>query len=306
MFDFDDMEQMITEGSISRWKDPEQRKQFMTKLQKDGIVTNYEAETITHTGRNKHLLFSVTLDGDKISGMVMDITEQKMAEIKILEYQKRLKDLMQELTIAEENVRKQIATDLHDHVGQMLTSMRMQMVSITELEENSDLKTQMSGISQGLLNASQATRAAIFDLSPPQLNEIGLFAAVHDWVKEQIEYKHDIDTSITGEVKNIQMDENTRYMAFRCIKELANNVVKHARANNLIVIFNVRDTILEITVQDDGIGFQANHDLLKLKRKSIGLFFIQERLLNMGGEMKISTGENQGTSITLTIPIKNL
>jgi signal transduction histidine kinase len=297
---------MIAEGSISRWKDPKKRKQFLTKLQKDGVVTNYEAETITHTGRNKHLLFSVTLDADEMSGMVMDITEQKMAEAKILEYQKRLRDLMQEITIAEENVRKQIATDLHDHVGQMLTSMRMQMVRIIELVENPDLKTQMNGISQGLLNASQATRAAIFDLSPPQLNEIGLFAAVHDWVKEQIEYKHDIDTSISGEVENIQMDEDIRYMTFRCIKELANNVVKHARANNLNLIFKVRDSKLEVTVQDDGVGFKVHPDLLKLKRNSLGLFSIQERLLNMGGKMTINTGDNQGTSITLTIPIKNL
>jgi signal transduction histidine kinase len=188
----------------------------------------------------------------------------------------------------------------------MLTSMRMQMVRIIELEENPDLKTQMNGISQGLLNASQATRAAIFDLSPPQLNEIGLFAAVHDWVKEQIEGKHDIVASITGEVENIQMDEDIRYMTFRCIKELANNVVKHARANNLNVIFKVRDSKLEVTVQDDGVGFKVHPDLLKLKRNSLGLFSIQERLLNMGGKMTINTGDNQGTSITLTIPIKNL
>ncbi len=123
MFDFDNAEQMLAEGSLARWKEPKQREKLMNKLEKYGAVTNFEAETITNTDRYIHVLFSVKLQGDNILGMVMDITERKVAEEAIFKYQRRLKDLAHELTIAEEVIRKQIAVDLHDHVGQLLASM---------------------------------------------------------------------------------------------------------------------------------------------------------------------------------------
>jgi signal transduction histidine kinase len=202
------------------------------------------------------------------------VTDQKKAEREIMEYQQRLQRLAQELTVTEEKVRKQIAVDLHDHVGQLLSSVRMQMSRIIDLEDNAEITVRMKNISQALLKAIQSTRAAIFDLSPPQLNEIGLYAAVHDWTVEQIEQKHKIITTIVGEDEDFDLEENTRFLLFRSIKELAINTIKHAGADRLNITFKIINKELEITVEDDGVGFNYNQDLLKLKSKSLGLFSI--------------------------------
>ncbi len=305
MYDFDNAEQMLAKGSIVRWKDPKKREQLIIELQKYGDVTNFEAETITHTGRPIHVLFSVKLTSNNIIGMVMDITERKFAEESTLKYQRRLKDLAHELTVTEEVVRKQIAVDLHYHVGQLLASIRIQMSKISKIEENPEIIDRVENISQALRSAIQATRDAIFNLSPPQLNEIGLYPAVHDWMKEQIEFKHHIITSISGEDENLSIDENTRYLLFRSIRELLHNVVKHAQATKLDVNFCINNGSLEITVRDNGRGFHYNPDLLRLKSDSYGLFSIYERLSDMDGSLVVNSIIGKGSNVKLTIPIKD-
>ncbi len=85
MFDFDSPEQMIAEGALPRWKDPSERDRLMAELDKQGFVTNFETETITHKGRQIHVIFSAKRIGDDIVGMVMDISDRKQGEIELAE-----------------------------------------------------------------------------------------------------------------------------------------------------------------------------------------------------------------------------
>jgi len=236
-------------------------------------------------------------------GLSINITEQKQAEIQVEQYQKRLKDLALELTIAEEKVRKQIAGDLHDNVGQLLSSSRMQLTRILDLEENPEIEIRIKNISQALLKSIQATREAIFNLSPPQLSDIGLYAAVHDWMKAQVEQKYNMNTSTSGEQQKFFLGENTGLLIFRSIRELILNVIKHAGANNLNVDFKKKGDTLEITVEDDGAGFNYNPDLIRQKSNSYGLFSIQERLSDLQGSLTIDSVINKGTKATLSLPL---
>ena len=237
--------------------------------------------------------------------VVNDITERKFAEQSILKYQRRLKDLAHKITITEEAIRKQVAVDLHDNVGQLLASIRIQLSKINKVEENPVIKDRIENISQTMRGAIQATRDAIFNLSPPQLNEIGLYPAVHDWMKEQIEFKHGIVTSISGEDENLTIDVDTRYLLFRSIRELMHNVVKHSQATKLDVNFCKNNGSLEITVRDNGRGFDYNPDQLRLKSDSYGLFSINERLNDLDGSMVVNSIIGKGSNIKLTIPLKD-
>jgi len=84
MYDFDSPESMMAQETLSRWTDLKLREQMLDKLQKQGSITNFEAEAITHIGRHIHVLFSVKLLGDTIFGMVMDVTDRKQSEEKLL------------------------------------------------------------------------------------------------------------------------------------------------------------------------------------------------------------------------------
>jgi len=238
-------------------------------------------------------------------GMSINITEQKQAELNILKYQKRLKDLAIDLTLTEEKMRKQMAIDLHDDVGQLLSASRMQISAINYEAGVSEFKKKINSISQGLLLAIQSTRSVIFNLSPPQINEIGLYAAVHDWMKEQIENKHGIKTKLTGVNERYPMSENTRLLIFRSLRELMINVVKHAKAKHLNININFKSNkrLMEINVSDDGVGFDENLILKKLKKQAYGLFSIQERMSDLGGSMTIDSKPGIGTKVILLIPL---
>jgi len=93
-------------------------------------------------------------------------------------------------------------------------------------------------------------------------------------------------------------------LLFRCVKELGNNVIKHSRAGELKVNFKSKDKVLEISVEDDGIGFEYTPEKHSSNRQSFGLFSIQERMSNMGGVMKIDSALNKGTVVKLTLPLK--
>ncbi len=179
------------------------------------------------------------------------------------------------------------------------------MARIRDLEGNPEIIDRIESISGALRTAIQATRDAIFNLSLPQLNELGLYAAVHDWMKEQIQLKYDITTSISGEDEKLHMDENTRFLLFRSIRELMMNVVKHARATQLNIEFRRNKGMLEITVRDDGIGFNYSPNLLRLKSNSYGLFSVQERISDLGGAMEVDSVSGKGTDVKLLIPLKD-
>ena len=231
-----------------------------------------------------------------------DISEQKKAENQILQYQQSLKDLAIELTYTEEKQRKQIATDLHDDVGQLLASARLQIAAVKPNMEKNDILGKMNDISQGLLKAIQATRNAIFELSPPQLNEIGLVAALSDWMEEEVEAKHGIETSLLGRDQIYAISEQVRYLLFRCVREMLINVIKHAKATQVSLNILDENEILYITVQDNGIGFDHRPDIVGIKHTGFGLFSIQERIKNIGGSMDVNTAPGKGTIITLNLP----
>lgn len=97
LYDFDTPEQMIAEGSLSRWKDLSKRELLMADLNTQGVVTNREAETVTHKGRHIHIIFSVKRVAEDIIGMVMDITDRKQAELELQKAYEEIKQLQSKL-----------------------------------------------------------------------------------------------------------------------------------------------------------------------------------------------------------------
>ena len=242
----------------------------------------------------------------RLFGCHIDIDDQKKAELTILNHKERLKDLAMELTLTEEKQRKQIATDLHDDVGQLLASSRLQLAAINNSMDMDKILYKTKSISKGMLEAIRAIRSAIFDLSSPQLNEIGLLAATSDWMEEQLEQKYGIKTAIEGD-KNLRVyDDNLRVLIFRSIRELLMNVIKHAKTKEVKVVFETFNNNMVISIEDFGVGFNYHPELLRLKNTGFGLFSVQERMVNIGGSMKIESILNKGTKIVLKLPIESL
>jgi len=97
MFGFDSPELLIDQGSLERWSNLKDRERMLAELHEHGGVSNFEAETVTHTGRHIHVLFSAKQLGDRISGMMMDISDRKQAEIELKEAYTEIEQLQIQL-----------------------------------------------------------------------------------------------------------------------------------------------------------------------------------------------------------------
>jgi signal transduction histidine kinase len=307
MFGFDSPEQMISKGSIERWDDSKDRERFLSELQQQGSVANFEAKTVTHDGRHIHVLLSSKLIGDNIFGMMMDITDRKLADEKLHEYQARLKALAARSAISEEQTRHVIATNLHDQVGQSLALARVQLASAIRIADNPELENQIEDISDNLLLALEDTQFLMLELSSPAIHGTSLAAAVSDWLDGQIGRRHGLKTEIIDNLpkdRSKSIDPNVRAILFRNIRELVINVVKHARADKICIRLEDRGSAIRIIVEDDGIGFDpAAVEKTKNKTGGFGLFSIEELMTDLGGSLRMVSKAGKGSTAILSAPL---
>jgi PAS domain S-box-containing protein len=253
-------------------------------------------------------IFKVGKEVSRVTGIVRDISERRQREQRLQKYQERLKALASQLTVAEEKERRRIATDLHDHVGHSLALARMQMGGILECESEMGRTVLVKDVSNIMKQTLQEVRSLIFDLSSPSMNEIGLGAAISEWMEERMAKRHGLETKFVdkiGDDRRKTMDPNVRALLFRNVRELLTNVVKHARASKVCLCLLEENNAVKIIIEDDGIGFDAS----KLETKSgqnggFGLFSIQERMTDLGGALEIKSKPGEGCRMVLVVPLE--
>jgi PAS domain S-box-containing protein len=233
-----------------------------------------------------------------------DITERKQSEERVRNYQDRLRALASELTLTEEQERKRIATELHDGAAQSLALARIQLVSARKTVEEPAARTKLDDLSQLLKESLQQIRDVLLDLSSPALSEIGLAAALSEWLEEHIGRRHGLRTSFDDRAGVAPLTEDVRAVLFRNVRELLINAVKHAEARMVSVRMESDGGTLQITVQDDGVGFDAGSGADRPSNEgAFGLFSVRERMADMGGSLEIVSAPGEGTRATLIAPL---
>jgi PAS domain S-box-containing protein len=237
-------------------------------------------------------------------GTAQDITQRKEAEEKLMLYQQQLRSLASELSLAEERLRRRIAAELHDHIAQNLAISKIKLESLAsdaESKQANSLKEVVDLISQTI----DATRMLTFEMSPPILYELGFEAAV-DWLARQTRQRFGLDVEFINDEKSKPLDIDIRVLLFQAVRELLVNIVKHAKAKKAIIYARAVDDSIQVTVEDDGIGFDvATLDHTKdFTKGGFGLFNIRERLDQIGGSVIIHSGQKKGSRFILTAPIE--
>jgi len=246
----------------------------------------------------------VNTEGETVLlGLSVNITDQKQAESKLQEYQEKLRALAAELTLSEERERRRIAVELHDHVAQSLSMARVQIASAMKAAADTELVARLDEVSQSLLQAVHDTRDIMYDLSSPSMDEFGLDAAISEWMDDRIASRHGLTTEfIADEMKN-PLDDDTRAIVFRSVRELLTNVVKHARATKVSVRMKVDADTVKVAVEDDGVGFRAPGAAgAESGEGGFGLFSIRERMADLGGGLEIESEPGRGCRAVLVIP----
>jgi len=286
------------------------RKKLKARLEREGRVRGFEA---TWKRPDKSTIFVRenarairARDGALLyyEGTVEDISEQKQAEEKIQSYQKQLRSLASELSMAEERERRRIATLLHDHIGQILAISRIKLGALLEQAKTSTFIENLEEIKEHVEQAIQYTRSLTFELSPPILYELGLESAI-EWLAEQTQEQHGIYCDHESDAEPKPVSDEVRIFLFTAVRELLVNVVKHAHAERIKITIRRLNGNISIHVADNGIGFNASKKELYVdENKGFGLFSIRERLHHLGGQMEIRSARGRGTRVLLLAPLE--
>lgn len=219
-------------------------------------------------------------------------------------YQKQLRRLASELSLAEARERREIASDLHDHIGQALAFVLQKVSTLHGNVIFSGMEEDFIEILSILDQTIRYTRNLTIEISPPVLYDIGLHAAI-DLLAERALKKYKLKVFTTQDGNPQAIAENVKVFMFKAIQELIVNVAKHAEAKQVIVHSVWRTDDFEIIVSDDGNGFDTNEYNNGLTEHCcFGLFSIRERLSYIGGNLSINSSPGQGTKISISAPYK--
>ena len=232
-----------------------------------------------------------------------DITDRKKGEKKLLTYQGQLRSLASELLLAEERLRRRIAIDVHDHIGQNLAISKIKIQSLCESVSSPKVVKDLNEVGDLITQTIESSRSLTFELSPPVLYELGFEAAV-EWLVRHTKQQHGLSVNFKDDGNAKPLDDNVRVFLFQAVRELLVNVVKHAQAHRLKVSTQKVNGEIQVDVEDDGIGFEVSQIAFSNHKASgFGLFSIRERLGHIGGGLKIESGSGSGTKVTLTAPL---
>lgn len=243
-------------------------------------------------------LSSVRMAGASlVTVYVSDLTAPRQAEEHRLAYQERLRSLMADLLLAEERERRQLAEDLHDGLSQTIALTRMKVSALRAASDGTS-SPELDEIADLIDQTDRSARSIGFELSPPILHDLGLEPALN-WLIENIQARYGIAVRLEDEGRPLPVEELTRVILFRSVRELLINAAKHAHAREVVLHVERAGDALELTVTDDGIGMDPG----LATAKGSGLMSIRERLHHVGGSMQIESTPGGGCSIRLHTPL---
>ena len=216
--------------------------------------------------------------------------------------EERIRSLAAELSRAEEAERRAIASDLHDHIGQALATIKIKLVEIQRSAAFSGYERTLEEMRSLLDHTIRTTRTLTVEISPPILYELGLLPALQ-WLGEQFERKHDFAVTVLADDLE-PADEIVQLVAFKAVRELLTNTAKHAHAHRAAIKVRTDPDHLWVSYRDDGGGFDpAAVDDPGLRTDAFGLFNIRERCTYLGGRMRVESAAGQGVRIDLGLPL---
>ena len=212
---------------------------------------------------------------------------------------KRLIDLL-------ERDREQIAMELHDHIGQILTSLKINLEII-----QGQLKTDNSWLMPGIKETKERAVQAMRDikqisrgLKPSVLGTLGLVSSLKELLNE-IEMHTGIDIKFFTHRIPAQLGKEKELAIYRITQEALNNIVKHARASTVFVnLIMKEDARISLSIEDNGTGFDLEKTMELTNRQSpFGLLIMRERVEQFHGEFSIESESGKGTYLLVEIPI---
>ena len=236
--------------------------------------------------------------------LLNDISKKIELFFEYIEHEQRIdKALSHKLSMLEEKQRREIASNLHDHLGQVLAMMKMKLRTLRGNAIFCGLDNTFDELISLTDQSISYTRTLTAELVPPALYELGLIPSL-EWLAESSSKKYKLKISVTGVADMPKLFDDYNIVLFRSVNELIVNAAKHASASKVdINIEKISDSRFLINVADNGVGFDPKKHLKDTKGDPtcFGLLSIRERLAFNGGRLLIESIPGKGTHASIEV-----
>ena len=262
-------------------------------------------ETIMN-GRNQPqildiLRFPLNGIGDHtlVAGLAMDVTERVHSRQKLETAIQKLQLMSSRIIEVQEQERGRLARGLHDDVGQSLTALKINLEMLAKAHADVTLAPAIQIVTDIL----SQVRTLSLDLRPPQLDNLGLVAALR-WYVEKQTASAGMEAIFDSQDLPIRPHPDIENTCFRIVQEAVTNMLRHAHATKFWLRIGMRGNDLIVGMQDNGRGF----DIERARQNAVhgdssGLLNMEERALLVGGHLEIFSHSERGVEINLTLPL---
>jgi PAS domain S-box-containing protein len=232
--------------------------------------------------------------------IMRDVSERTRVQEKLTRSHDQLRQLSAALQTIREEERTHIARELHDDLGQILASLRMDLTLLQQADGTpEDSLHLMRGMEQNLLTAIASLRRIATNLRPRALDEGGLYFALKGLADDFAE-RYGIPCTLLADEAELRLDDAASTAIFRIVQEALTNIARHAAASAVTMNLFRSNSELLVTIRDDGRGIRPED---MEKAESLGLIGMRERVWAMNGEISITSDEPPGTRVDIVLPV---
>lgn len=300
-------------------KDPDDWMDEMIDRVSDGHSWRGEVAFADNEGKERWVDVIITPvygEQQEIEELVMagaDITHHKIAEKSMLKKnmaeiektinQQKFRSVL--ILEGQEEERNRIAMDIHDGIGQMLTSLKFQIESI-DIKKGAQAEKKIGEIEQMIKDVIKEVRKVTFNLKPTVLGDYGLQAGLNVFITE-IGKLTNIQLVLETQGDPARLPQKIENNIFRIIQEAINNAIKYSEAPKILVTLSQSPVELVATVRDEGRGFDTR--IVEARSVNIesgrGFFNMYERTEYVNGHLEISSVPGKGTTVELRVPLQH-
>lgn len=297
--------EQVLGGSFRRFLSPEDRAALRPLMKKTG-KSGSKLQVLLSAGDGSKLPVQISIrrmarNGFKdapVGMVVTDLTESRRNE-------EMLRALTHRVVQVQEAERGSVALELHDNITQLLCAVLFSSQALADnlsARDGSSKKAAMK-LREMLGQAAREVERISRDLRPGVLEQLGLDAVVRS-TSTEFATRTGVSVKLACVLLTARLPADAELALYRILQEALKNVEKHARARHVTVSLSQPGAFVQLTINDDGIGFDAGQHAARRKGKGVlGLFGMQERAAYAGGALTVRSGRSAGTEIKVRIPV---
>jgi PAS domain S-box-containing protein len=232
--------------------------------------------------------------------VITDVTERARESRELERSRRDLRRLSASMVQAREDERRRIARELHDELGQRLTALKMELSSLGAAAAGAKRAALIGAMLEMVDDIVATVRRIATELRPLMLDDLGLNAAI-EWLADGWSRRMGVAVELHLPAGETVLEDAINIALYRMVQEALTNIARHARATRVCIEIEQTGSDLQLTVMDNGIGFD---EALIHRDGSFGLMGMRERALMLGGQLVIGSSPSGGGCVSVRLPLR--